>query len=42
MTKIDWSKIWDMNIYEFLNYATFCVEYSKMEEQQIKQWKQTH
>lgn len=41
-TKMDWDKIWVMNIYEFFNYLSFDIEYKKWEEQQLKQWKQTH
>lgn len=42
LTKLNWSEVFDMNICEFLNYATFCVEYQYMEEQQIKSWKLNH
>lgn len=42
MVKLDWNVLFDMNIYEFLNYAVFCIEYAKMEEEQIKKWKKTN
>lgn len=42
LTKYDWGKVWDMNIYEFLNYLQFDMEYRKMEERELAKWKTTH
>lgn len=42
MTKMSWDKIWDMSVFEFLNYATFAIGYERMVEEQIKQWKMRH
>lgn len=41
-TKMVWTDIWDLNIYEFFNYLQFDVEYRKMEEREMQKWKQTH
>lgn len=41
-TKISWDRIWDMNVYEFFNYANFDIEYRKMEEKELERWKQNH
>ena len=42
LTKIDWNGIWVMEIYEFLNYLQFDMEYRKMEERELSKWKATH
>ena len=42
LTKYDWGKVWDMNIYEFFNYLQFDMEYRKMEERELAKWKTTH
>ena len=42
LTKVDWIRIWDMNIYEFLNYCNFDIEYKKEEERAINDWKRSH
>ena len=42
LTKYDWGKIWDMNVYEFFNYLQFDMEYRKMEERELAKWKTTH
>lgn len=42
LTKYDWGKVWDMNIYEFLNYLQFDIEYSKWEKRELDKWKATH
>ena len=42
LTKYDWGKVWDMNIYEFLNYLQFDMEYRKWEERELRLWKQNH
>ena len=42
LTKYDWGKVWDMNIYEFLNYLQFDIEYRKWEERELKMWKERH
>lgn len=41
-TKMVWTDIWDLNIYEFFNYLQFDVEYRKMEEREMQKWKATH
>ena len=42
LTKYDWGKVWDMNIYEFLNYLQFDIEYRKWEERELKMWRERH
>ena len=42
LTKYDWGKVWDMNIYEFLNYLQFDMEYRKWEERELSKWKTMH
>ena len=42
LTKYDWGKVWDMNIYEFLNYLQFDMEYRKWEERELSKWKTIH
>ena len=42
LTKYDWGKVWDLNIFEFLNYLQFDMEYRKMEERELSKWKATH
>ena len=42
MTKYDWGKVWDMNVYEFFNYLQFDIEYSKWEKRELDKWKATH
>lgn len=42
LTKYDWGKVWDMQIFEFLNYLQFDMEYRKMEERELRLWKATH
>ena len=41
-TKMDWEKIWEMNVYEFFNYLRFDIEYKKMEEREIARWRASH
>lgn len=41
-TKLDWEKIWELNVYTFMNYLQFDVQYRQMEEREIQRWKQTH
>ena len=41
-TKLNWTEIWDMNVYLFLNYLQFDIEYRKMEERELSKWKATH
>ena len=38
-TKLDWNKVWDMNIYEFFNILKFDIEYSKWETKEANIWK---
>ena len=42
MTKLNWTQIWDLNIFEFLNYLKFDIEYRKWEEAELNKWKQNH
>ena len=42
LTKIDWNGIWVMEIYEFLNYLQFDIEYRKWEERELSKWKTIH
>ena len=42
LTKYDWGKVWDMNIYEFLNYLQFDIEYRKWEERELRLWRERH
>ena len=42
LTKYDWGKVWDMNIYEFLNYLQFDMEYRKWEERELRLWRERH
>ena len=42
LTKYDWGKVWDMNVYKFFNYLQFDMEYRKMEERELAKWKTTH
>ena len=42
LTKYDWGKVWDMDIYEFLNYLQFDMEYRKWEERELKMWRERH
>ena len=42
LTKYDWGKVWDMNIYLFLNYLQFDNEYNKWERRELERWKATH
>ena len=41
-TKLNWTQIWDLNVYEFFNYLQFDIEYRKWEESELKKWKQNH
>ena len=41
-TKLNWTQVWDLQIYEFLNYLQFDIEYRKMEERELSKWKATH
>jgi len=41
-TKMSWDQIWDLGIFEFLNYLQFDIEYKKMEERELAKWKATH
>ena len=42
LTKYDWGKVWDMQIFEFLNYLQFDIEYRKWEERELKMWRERH
>ena len=42
LTKYDWGKVWDMNVYEFFNYLQFDMEYNKWEKRELDRWKATH
>lgn len=42
LTKINWDNIWDMNVYTFFNYLNFDITYTRYEQQQIEQWRNTH
>ena len=42
LTKYDWGKVWDMNIYEFFNYLQFDIEYRKWEERELRLWRERH
>ena len=42
LTKYDWGKVWDMQIFEFLNYLQFDMEYRKWEERELSKWKTMH
>ena len=39
---MDWERVWDMNVYLFMNYVQFDVEYKKMEERELARWKANH
>ena len=41
-TKLNWTQVWDMNIYLFLNYLQFDMEYRKWEERELRLWKERH
>ena len=41
-TKLNWTQVWDLNVFEFLNYLQFDIEYRKMEERELAKWKATH
>ena len=41
-TKLNWTQIWDLNVFEFFNYLKFDIEYRKWEESELKKWKQNH
>ena len=41
-TKLNWTQVWDLEIYEFLNYLQFDIEYRKWEERELRLWKQNH
>ena len=41
-TKLNWTEIWDMNVYLFLNYLQFDIEYRKWEERELSKWKTIH
>ena len=41
-TKLNWTQIWELNIFEFLNYLKFDIEYRKWEEAELNKWKQNH
>ena len=42
LTKYDWGKVWDMQIFEFLNYLQFDMEYRKWEERELRMWRERH
>ena len=42
LTKTEWEKVWEMNVYLFFNYLQFDVEYKKLEEKELERWKQNH
>lgn len=42
LTHMNWSDIWTMNVYEFMNYLQFDNEYRKWESRELQRWKQTH
>ena len=41
-TKLNWLQIWDLNVYEFLNYLRFDIEYKNLEAKELERWKQQH
>ena len=41
-TKLNWTQVWDLNVFEFFNYLKFDIEYRKWEESELKKWKQNH
>lgn len=41
-TKLNWTQVWDLNVFEFLNYLQFDIEYRKWEERELKMWKERH
>ena len=41
-TKLNWTQVWDLAIFEFFNYLKFDIEYRKWEESELKKWKQNH
>ena len=41
-TKLNWTQVWELEIYEFLNYLQFDIEYRKWEERELKMWKERH
>ena len=42
LTKYDWGKVWELQIYEFLNYLQFDIEYRKWEERELRLWRERH
>ena len=42
LTKYNWGQVWEMEIYEFLNYLQFDIEYNKWERRELDKWKATH
>lgn len=42
LTKLDWDRVWEMNVYLFFNYLQFDIEYKKREEQEMEKWRRTH
>lgn len=41
-TKLDWNQVWEMNVYLFFNYLSFDIEYKKMEERELRLWRERH
>ena len=41
-TKLNWTQVWELEIYEFLNYLQFDIEYRKWEERELSKWKTIH
>ena len=41
-TKLNWTQVWDLNVFEFLNYLQFDIEYRKWEERELRLWKERH
>ena len=41
-TKLNWTQVWELEIYEFLNYLQFDIEYRKWEERELRLWKERH
>ena len=41
-TKLNWTQVWDLNVFEFLNYLQFDIEFRKWEERELRLWKERH
>jgi hypothetical protein len=42
LTKLDWERIWEMDIYLFFNYLQFDVTYKEWEQREIDKWRKEH